>query len=138
MIPHRQVGKLTLASNRLAAFMAFLALWSVLVAAPAAAVVTIDAMPGRFAAATTAFTDFESEGRSDSSNFGLTAPEVSGAAGMIVDRGLVENTAIDHVRIDNFIGGVPEPAAWASLIAGMGIVGAAMRRRRMGQQEVSA
>jgi hypothetical protein len=35
-------------------------------------------------------------------------------------------------------GGVPEPAAWAMLIAGMGGVGAAMRRRRSGQRAVSA
>jgi hypothetical protein len=35
-------------------------------------------------------------------------------------------------------GGVPEPAAWAMLIAGMGGIGAAMRRRRSGQRAVSA
>lgn len=35
-------------------------------------------------------------------------------------------------------GAVPEPAAWTMLIAGMGGVGAAMRRRRTGQRVVSA
>ncbi len=32
--------------------------------------------------------------------------------------------------------GVPEPSAWALLIAGFGLVGAAMRRRRMGREIV--
>jgi hypothetical protein len=35
-------------------------------------------------------------------------------------------------------GGVPEPAAWAMLIAGMSGVGVALRRRRSGQRAVSA
>ncbi len=30
------------------------------------------------------------------------------------------------------VGGVPEPASWAMLIAGFGLTGAAMRRRRVG------
>ncbi len=33
--------------------------------------------------------------------------------------------------------GVPEPASWATMIAGFGIVGFAMRRRRQGQVKVS-
>ena len=36
-----------------------------------------------------------------------------------------------QVRDGNVIpGGVPEPATWAMLILGMGIVGAAMRKRQ--------
>jgi hypothetical protein len=66
--------------------------------------------------------------------FGLTSTASIGWAVMIVDRGWVENTAIDNVSI----GGVPEPASWAMLIAGMGGVGLAMRRRRSGHQSVSA
>ena len=31
---------------------------------------------------------------------------------------------------DNGVGGVPEPASWAMMIAGFGLTGAAMRRRR--------
>ena len=58
--------------------------------------------------------------------FGLTSTTAIGWAVMIVDRGWVENTAIDNVSI----GGVPEPASWAMLIAGFGLTGAAMRRRR--------
>lgn len=62
--------------------------------------------------------------------FGLTSTTAIGSAVMIVDRGWVENTAIDDVSISN-IGGVPEPASWAMLIAGFGLTGAAMRRRRI-------
>jgi hypothetical protein len=58
--------------------------------------------------------------------FGLTSTTAIGWAVMIVDRGWVENTAIDNVSI----GSVPEPASWAMLIAGFGLTGAAMRRRR--------
>lgn len=39
------------------------------------------------------------------------------------------NTGIDNVTV-TFAGGVPEPSAWALMIAGFGAVGAAMRRRR--------
>jgi hypothetical protein len=58
--------------------------------------------------------------------FGLTSTTAIGWAVMIVDRGWVQNTAIDNVSI----GSVPEPASWAMLIAGFGLTGAAMRRRR--------
>lgn len=39
------------------------------------------------------------------------------------------NTGIDNVTV-TFAGVVPEPSAWALLIAGFGVVGAAMRTRR--------
>lgn len=38
--------------------------------------------------------------------------------------------AIDNFDVDVIAGGVPEPASWAMLIAGFGLVGAGMRRRR--------
>ena len=63
--------------------------------------------------------------------FGLTSTATIGWAVMIVDRGWVENVAIDDVRIGGLAGGVPEPASWAMLIAGFGLTGAAMRRRRI-------
>ena len=33
----------------------------------------------------------------------------------------------------SYNGGVPEPAAWAMMLAGFGLVGAAMRRRQTAQ-----
>ncbi len=44
------------------------------------------------------------------------------------------------VRLDTApaVGGVPEPAAWAMLIAGFGLVGATMRRRSAAAPVVSA
>jgi hypothetical protein len=62
--------------------------------------------------------------------FGLTSTTAIGWAVMIVDRGWVENVAIDNVSLGGLAGGVPEPASWAMLIAGFGLTGAAMRRRR--------
>lgn len=38
---------------------------------------------------------------------------------------------IDNIRFDNAAGTVPEPANWAMLIAGFGLTGAVMRRRRL-------
>ena len=56
-----------------------------------------------------------------------------------VKRGII-NAGIDYFGIDGIsfnvappvppVGGVPEPANWAMLIAGFGLTGAAMRRRR--------
>ena len=41
------------------------------------------------------------------------------------------NNASDLVKIDYAaVGGVPEPAIWAQLVAGFGLAGAAVRRRR--------
>jgi hypothetical protein len=36
------------------------------------------------------------------------------------------------------VGGVPEPASWAMLIAGFGLTGAAMRRRAAALKSVAA
>ena len=40
---------------------------------------------------------------------------------------LIDNLAISRIAAD---GGVPEPATWAMMISGFGVVGALMRRRR--------
>lgn len=44
----------------------------------------------------------------------------------ISTQGGILNTGIDTIRA---VGAVPEPAAWAMLLAGFGLAGAAMRRR---------
>lgn len=41
-----------------------------------------------------------------------------------------EAVALDAINFGGTVGGVPEPANWAMLIAGFGLTGAAMRRRR--------
>lgn len=42
-----------------------------------------------------------------------------------------ESWGIDNIKIDYFTrGGVPEPAAWAMMLAGFGMVGGAVRRRK--------
>ncbi|OSZ71882.1 hypothetical protein CAP39_00345 [Sphingomonas sp. IBVSS1] len=38
--------------------------------------------------------------------------------------------ALDDLTFDATPGGVPEPAAWAFLLAGFGLVGVAARRQR--------
>jgi hypothetical protein len=45
--------------------------------------------------------------------------------------GGADRTFIDNVFIGTLAGAVPEPASWAMLIAGFGLTGAAMRRRRV-------
>ena len=43
-----------------------------------------------------------------------------------------ESWGLDNIKIDYFTrGGVPEPAAWAMMLAGFGLVGGAVRRRKM-------
>ena len=52
-----------------------------------------------------------------------------------VRTGLSDATAYDDIIFDEVhtaAGGVPEPAAWALMIAGFGSVGATLRRRRAG------
>ncbi len=42
-----------------------------------------------------------------------------------------ESWGIDNIKIDYFTrGGIPEPAAWAMMLAGFGMIGGAMRRRK--------
>lgn len=41
-------------------------------------------------------------------------------------------------EVDNIAGAVPEPATWAMLLVGMGLVGGAVRRRRTGGVVVAA
>ena len=43
--------------------------------------------------------------------------------------GPIELTRVDDVVIDADVGGVPEPATWALMIAGFGLAGSALRRR---------
>ena len=45
---------------------------------------------------------------------------------------MVASWGIDAIVLtcDAAVGGMPKPAAWAMLLAGFGIVGGAMRRRR--------
>jgi hypothetical protein len=63
--------------------------------------------------------------------FGLISTTRIAYATSIVDRGIIEDTAIDNVRIGEGAGAaVPEPASWALMIAGFGLAGAALRRRR--------
>ena len=64
--------------------------------------------------------------------FGLISSTAIGYATTTVDRGYISDTAIDNVRIGPLqdVAGVPEPAAWALMIAGFGLAGIALRRRR--------
>lgn len=65
--------------------------------------------------------------------FGAVSSVPIAYATYIADRGGTENTAIDNVQIgaaSASIGAVPEPASWALLVTGFGVVGAAARRRR--------
>lgn len=52
-------------------------------------------------------------------------------AGNAFSAGTFEALALDDVQIGGGTGAVPEPASWALLIAGFGLVGAASRRRRV-------
>ncbi len=57
------------------------------------------------------------------------------AAGYVFNNSLVDNSAI--YRISFSAAAVPEPASWAMLIAGFGLVGSAARRKR-GRREHAA
>ena len=48
----------------------------------------------------------------------------------VLDNGLSSYAALDNVRVNGALAGVPEPATWALMILGFGAVGGAMRRRR--------
>ncbi len=45
--------------------------------------------------------------------------------------GVANNAGFDNITLGSARPGVPEPASWAMLIAGFGLVGAAARRRRV-------
>lgn len=135
-------------SQRIAIVAAAALIAATLASAPAAALVTTYGSAAGFAAATslTAFADFESEATGYTANplvssyavpqtpnsigyFGLASTTTIGSAVLIVDRGWVENVAIDNISIASLVASAPEPASWALLLAGFGHVGLAMRRR---------
>jgi hypothetical protein len=71
------------------------------------------------------------------------APDVSAVGGLVIQHGPgSENRGLDNISftISDLPAGpsVPEPASWAMLIAGFGLVGAAMRRRRLADAVVPA
>lgn len=59
---------------------------------------------------------------------GLTSVRISSASPF----------AIDNVVLDQGVGAVPEPAAWAMMIGGFGLVGGAVRRRRRSVSTITA
>ncbi len=56
----------------------------------------------------------------------------------ITARRATEDTRTFYLRQSEFLDAVPEPATWAMLITGFGMVGFSMRRRRMGMTSVNA
>lgn len=57
----------------------------------------------------------------------------NGVGGFSMTGGGVEgNTSIDNVMVNTSGGGVPEPATWGLMLAGFGLAGATLRRRRAG------
>jgi hypothetical protein len=65
------------------------------------------------------------------------APEVSSTSGLILQHGpQADNRALDNIVFTlsdaTDPGVIPEPATWAMLIAGFGLVGGVVRRRRAG------
>jgi hypothetical protein len=66
--------------------------------------------------------------------FDLLSYGLSGGNSYQIRFGQVDNQGffqqgVDNVSIDALSGAVPEPASWALMIAGFGLVGSAMRRR---------
>ena len=62
--------------------------------------------------------------------FGLISTTPIGYARSIVDRGYIEDSAVDNVRIGVAVDGVPEPASWTMMILGFATAGLLLRRRR--------
>ncbi len=64
--------------------------------------------------------------------FGLVSTTAIAYITTSVDRGWIQNTAIDNVQIgllDATPGAVPEPSVWMMMMIGFGLVGASLRRR---------
>ena len=63
--------------------------------------------------------------------FGLISTTAISYVQTFVDRGYIQDTAIDNVRIGPvaLAGAVPEANIWTMMIAGFGLVGTMMRRR---------
>ena len=63
--------------------------------------------------------------------FGPAGVNFAGTARSISFGGVANQIVFDDITFGSSVpGGVPEPASWAMLIAGFGLTGAAMRRRR--------
>ena len=69
--------------------------------------------------------------------FGLISTTPIGYARTVVDRGYISDSALDNVRIGFGVSGTPEPAAWAMMLAGFGLVGCALRSRRPAMTQLS-
>ena len=104
--------------------------------------VSILSLTGTVLASSGAFTNTAGARNWDSKTWSSTL----GAGGYVLElygvgSGNAWDVLVDDVILTQVGGaptGVPEPASWAMLIAGMGGVGLAMRRRRSGYESVSA
>lgn len=63
------------------------------------------------------------------SHYGVNSS--NGIGGFSFSGAAAGNTSIDNLAANGGTAGVPEPSAWALLIAGFGLAGTALRRRRM-------
>ena len=63
---------------------------------------------------------------------GIVSTTPIGYVTTTVDRGYIEDTAIDNVQIGPLaaVAGAPEPAAWTLMMLGIGAMGGALRARR--------
>ena len=58
---------------------------------------------------------------------GITSTVGIGSVRWLADRGGIKDTAIDNI----YVGQVPEPSTWLSMLAGAALLGCAVRRQRM-------
>jgi len=87
---------------------------------------------------TSQFTGFALTGSSGFSGFDLSDISLNGGMLSIDLRG-TNNVAGGFIQLDlGTAGAVPEPATWAMLILGFGLVGCAVRRRRGGKAALAA
>jgi hypothetical protein len=63
-------------------------------------------------------------------NWSAIGVAFSGTAFSIDFGGTANQTAYDNITFGSKNPGIPEPAAWAMMLAGFGLVGSAMRRRQ--------